>query len=331
MFVVENIKEFDKSLKKHIAIESYLGNTWGVNAVLKEEHGMIPNLLKYVAVFKNKILKLKGNYRGKENVITAKFNIDDFLKINPFFDLIDLSVTISLNNDADSDKGGGIYRAGKSGFVKTNDGRQKYLITIDIFDVKSISGDAAVDYACRIFAHELTHAYDDFQRHIHKKKTIADFAQENNLDKINLEAMNGKVLANFLYLTNPSEINAMVGELPLSIFNSCVGDYSIKSVFNAIKKTRMYRSYQNLLRWMNQLLFINPINNEIANTNKNLLLSEFNRLTKYNYKTFNQMTTFLYKRFKKYEKKLLTQGPKIAYDIYNGRTDMIDHLQHERK
>lgn len=327
MLAIENIKEFDKRLKKHIAIESYLGNTWGINAVLKEEHGMIPNLLKYVSVFKNKITKTIENYCGKENVITIKFNIDDFLKINPFFDLIDLSVTISLNNDADRDIGAGIYRAGKSGFVTTNDGLQKYLVTIDIFDVKSISSDAAVDYACRIFAHELTHAYDDFQRHAHKKKTIADFAQENNLDKINLEAMNGKVLANFLYLTNPSEINAMVGELPLSIFNSCVGDYSSKSVFDAIKKTRMYRSYQNLLRWMNQLLFINPINNEIANTNKNLLLSEFNRLTKYNYKTFNEMTIFLYKRFKKYEKKLLTQGPKIAYDIYNGRIDITDYYQ----
>lgn len=116
MIAVENIKEFDKSLKKHIAIESYLGNTWGFNAVLKEEHGMIPNLLKYVAVFKNKMVKMMRNYRGKENVITVKFNIDDFLKINPFFDLIDLSVTISLNNDADRDIGGGIYRAGKSGF-----------------------------------------------------------------------------------------------------------------------------------------------------------------------------------------------------------------------
>lgn len=326
MLAIENIKEFHKSLKKHIAIESYFGNTWGMNAVLKEEHGMIPNLLKYVAVFKNKIAKTIESCRGKENVITIKFNIDDFLKIKPFFDLIDLSTTIFLNNDADRDIGHGIYRAGKSGFVKTNDGRQKYLITIDICDVKSISDDAAVDYACRIFAHELTHAYDDFQRHIHKKKTIADFAQENNLDKINLEAMNGKVLANFLYLTNPSEINAMVGELPLSIFNSCVGDYSSKSVFDALKKTRMYRSYQNLLRWMNQLLVINPMNNEIANTNKNLLLSEFNRLTNYNYKTFNEMTIFLYKRFKKYEKKLLTQGPKIAYDIYNGRTDIIDYF-----
>ena len=326
MLAIENIKEFHKSLKKHIAIESYFGNTWGMNAVLKEEHGMIPNLLKYVAVFKNKIAKTIESCRGKENVITIKFNIDDFLKIKPFFDLIDLSTTIFLNNDADRDIGHGIYRAGKSGFVKTNDGRQKYLITIDICDVKSISDDAAVDYACRIFAHELTHAYDDFQRHIHKKKTIADFAQENNLDKINLEAMNGKVLANFLYLTNPSEINAMVGELPLSIFNSCVGDYSSKPVFDALKKTRMYRSYQNLLRWMNQLLVINPMNNEIANTNKNLLLSEFNRLTNYNYKTFNEMTIFLYKRFKKYEKKLLTQGPKIAYDIYNGRTDIIDYF-----
>lgn len=326
MIAVENIKEFDKSLKKHLAIESYFGNTWGINAVLKEEHGMIPNLLKYVAIFKNKIAKTIETCRGKENVITIKFTIDDFLKIKPFFDLIDLSVTISLNNDADGDIGAGIYRAGKSGFVKTNDGQQKYLITIDICDVKSISGDAAVNYACRIFAHELTHAYDDFQRHINKKKTIADFAQENNLDKINLEAMNGKVLANFLYLTNPSEINAMVGELPLSIFNSCVGDYSSKSVFDALKKTRMYRSYQNLLRWMNQLLFISPMNNEIANTNKNLLLSEFNRLTNYNYKRFNQMTTFLYKRFKKYEQKLLTQGPKIAYDIYNGRIDIIDYF-----
>ena len=219
MIVVENIQEFDKSLKKHIAIESYLGNTWGIKAVLKEEHGLIPNLLKYVSVFKNKITKTIESCRGKENGITIKFNIADFLKINPFFDLIDLSLTISLNNDADGDIGAGIYRAGKSGFVKTNDGQQKYLIVIAIFDVKSISDDAAVNYACRIFAHELTHAYDDFQRHINKKKTIADFAQENNLDKINLEAMNGKVLANFLYLTNPSEINAMVGEFPLSIFN----------------------------------------------------------------------------------------------------------------
>lgn len=321
MIAVENIKEFDKKLKKHIEIESYFGNIWGLVTSLNEEHGLVPNLLKYVAVFKTKIINVMKSHYGNKNELMIKFDINDFAKIKPFFDLIDLSVTISLNNDVDKDMGGGGYRSGKSGFVKTNDGNEKYLIIIDIFNVKSISDDAAVNYACRIFAHELTHAYEDYQRHFYKKKTMADSAKENNLNTINAEVLKDNAIANLLYLTNPSEINAMVGELPLSIFNSCVNNYSRESVFQALKKTRMYQNYQILQSWMSQLQDIKLIKH------KELLLFEFNRLTKFGYKTYNQMLAFIYKRFKKYERQLLIQGPKIAYDIYNGRIDITDYYK----
>ena len=335
------IQNSTKLLETHCFIENelcleYLSNQ--THQRLNESIGMVPNLVDYCNVVKKKLYNvfnggIKANEDESAQFYIVQFSKKDFTGINCFFQEIDATISIAKTNvKSNCLSGHGGYRIGQSGFRQRD---KSFNVFISIDFVQARTNSEAILEACKLFAHELTHAYEHFKRK-DKSETMQDALAKRNYEAIVDNAKMQNLMAEMLYLLEPIERNAWVGSFAFEISKEIIKEkrriqkergingvvtiknLDSKTMTKLIQQTSLYRKYLDLRSFIKIILSLHF--NKYANADgiKIDFLKAFNDLTNLNCKTFLQMTQILVKRFRKFERKILTQSSKIAYEVLNG-------------
>lgn len=198
--------------------------------ILKEERSLFPNAKEII----NRVCRYM--YGNVENSITKRtpkgltfsyqIPFDVFNGLDVFFEGIDLKISFFMMFDEKQRKAIDFsefssYKANGSFLTPDN---------------KLFSPEITISYKCprnrqyyaviEPLTHELTHAYEDYCRLLHKAPPLADIAKQplyDNVAKI-LQAKNSdaicKSIANIFYMGIKSEQNAFVAEVHAQIVNS---------------------------------------------------------------------------------------------------------------
>ena len=171
-----------------------------------------------------------------------------------------------------------------------------------------------------IFAHELMHVYENYQRIKNNDKHGGLFnALENDGYFKNREwtERSGNVNDNKVkyvryFLTKP-EMNAYINNIKQEIDyfcekNSCS---SSKEVINVIENTTTFKNIEMAFRVVLTLI------NETNPNNQNNIVEMWNKYTNKPIKNFNQLRKILYYTYVKRYRHFITKLCRIAYETYN--------------
>lgn len=279
--------------------------------MILEEHGSIPNITEYVHAFINNAvipLYMKMMKNG-DTVCSERFDKDIFKNIeNSFFTNIGLEITVS--NQSKKTRYSGGYQPRRS--IYTDRVRMPEIrITVDSENLTDLLN------AFRfVFAHELTHAYDDCQRTM-KYGTIVskmdtDAKNNNYYNTVNYKGLSdlSDAICDILNRLNKIELNAFVGQFKTELlaYDNKIKD--INTVYDSAKKTDAWRKYGYLKRNLDRLGSI---------TDKGLqkaALKIYNEVTETHLDTYMAMLKKLNSRFYNWEKTFINRTSKIIYDVY---------------
>lgn len=307
-----------EKLEEHLYCEFKYGSGY-YKPLVKEERGRIPMLDEYMEIFNNILM---ANVNNGNNSIVINKNIFSGID-NCFFDKCEIEVKLIKN--AFTDSKGGYYPMTSENDILNN--KMKFLV-IDL-EIYGPTYNECVDEAIITFSHELTHAYEDYERLVNGRQGI-DSEAENIGYYDMIEAINNGVsglsakIAGIMYEFNKSERNAHLSELYAEL---CKMNYSTSSeAFNAIRQTTPYSTYENV---KNAIEYINSVLNVADERTANMFRERFflafkTILPKSRQSTWKGAINFLNRKFYKYEKKFLDTASKMAYDAYLKRTKAYD-------
>lgn len=337
----------DDIWKKHLYIEYRLGKIKNGDSILInesawenklwEEHGIMPNMDSYADTVCNYVENyLNTNSYGQHSFI-ANANIFDF---PTFFDECAISFKINYDKNITNTKYGGGYTSGMSGWKGDTNGQEYYYIQISVYVESGDIND--ILYCVRhTIVHEMTHAYDDYGRGRTRKvgdeyKTSGDSlfisstkrgqykAQEliDNPDTY-ISAMGGMI-----YHTSNTEINASIAAFKTELLQRMIGTNNSESAMDAIKETKLYSIMNRTNENLHALLVIKN-NTKIFGEIQKIMLDAFNEMRHHDgwaqligitkslkFSNFDQLYKYLQKRVWRYNKRIITQTSKIAYDVY---------------
>ena len=285
-------------------ITAYMNNK---RIALFEEQGQIPQIDKYVEGFKNfivtKILPyIKDGGTYAEQIKTPSvFGVE-----NPFFTICNIDVIASLRDGTISWKGK--YSPEESSFNEYGS-----YVTIRL-SVGAPKETYLLSTLLTTFAHELTHAYDDYMAYKSGKLKMSQIMKDSGyLDKVlvwNVYRGFESDLGKLLYLLSPIERNAIIGQISGDIENDNVD--TPQQALAAIKKSKAYGNY---LEIRNLVAEFNSIEDD---STKIIILSAYKMINKNAGKniTYDGFLTDINAQFKKWERKFLNTAGKIAYTKY---------------
>ncbi len=167
---------------------------------------------------------------------------------------------------------------------------------------KSVKIDLITPKLTTQLQHELTHAWEDYNRLLNNKESLFDIAVKNNEYKL---PNNYDIVSEYNYFFNKQEINAHIAE-----FKAYLEQHPIKTkeyeqdisqkLFNTLKETQLYKKYVSLI-------------NSIINI-KNDDLIKFKQLNKFSNMTENKIKKHLIDDAEKLKRKLENVLPKMIYD-----------------
>ena len=246
----------DEKIYNHI----YCDYKWGIASenILSESYGQIPDIDKYVEDFKDfveeKIFPYIENGGTYAQQITSPSIFVSVKK--PFFTGCKIDIIVSIRDGNIS--WGSHYNQDDSFF---NEGGGMVVIKIS---VGASSCKQALSALLGNFAHELTHAYDDFmssKRGGGIKSAMKKSNYEDRLLTMKLGNDPQRVLGKLLYILSPIERNAIVGQISSEIQNEKTS--TPKDAFDAIKKTTAYSRY---LLCKNGVDYLNSLDNIMDKT-----------------------------------------------------------------
>lgn len=298
-----------EEIKKHLFIEFYYSMTSNDDNInLNETAGEINELDKYVKVYEKKLTEALRFIQTKE-LLDYSFNVTekDFSNIKTFFDKILVTTNLTIEEIVKIQKASG-YQSKYSGF----DENGIYNVNIKINKLGPFN--SLFWEAKKTFGHELTHAYDDFNRRINNAPSYEEHSEKSgyyyiNSVLLNNEGDNKEAIANILYYLDTMERNAYIGQLKTEL-----SQYKItgsKSGYEALRKTQVW---ENMTYLEQQISDLNDINGkEEYNKTQKELLSYYNELTNSNLNTYNQFVKVINIKYKKLKDKFITVVPKIIY------------------
>lgn len=171
--------------------------------------------------------------------------------------------------------------------------------------------------------HELTHAYEEYNRRIKSKETLIDNGTKYgyNKNKIATDDVNEHILSRILYYTYNVEQNAFVSSMIGELKHTNKTFISIEEVLNFIRNTNTYNKYMAVIGWMNAFI-------ENKDTNlQNKVLKYVKQLSNLKFNTYNQFVKYLKQKKEEITKRFNTIIPKIAYEHLNhGGLMMQDNI-----
>ena len=160
--------------------------------------------------------------------------------------------------------------------------------------------------------HELTHAFEDYNRKVFFSKSLREILDENYIKAIKkMSNMNNKLeeiqSARFIHYLNKQEINANMGAFEAALHNKKFDKY--EDGMKLIKATNTYKHYEDLAEVL-ELMIEKKLEKEVIDDICNSLRS----YDEYKNHTNNQIIKNLENRLRKFFKKFNKMIPKLIYD-----------------
>lgn len=198
-------------LLKHILLEFQIHNK-----MLDEKHGRIPQIQQYIYdLFENAIFPMEQMMKSNNDTIRAEvFHKDIFPNCDCFFTHCNIDITLSLDDKTSFI--GGYYP--KKSFYSDTTSFVTMKITVGGKDFNDINNSLR-----SVFAHELTHAYDDYCKTMHygtiSSKIDIDARKNNYYNTVNLHGFshNQDAMCDILNRLSPLELKAYIGQFEAEI------------------------------------------------------------------------------------------------------------------
>lgn len=159
--------------------------------------------------------------------------------------------------------------------------------------------------------HELTHAYEDYNRRIKGKKSITDKALENGY-YLNRSVGNydneKKYLSFIFYYLTDFEINAHLSQLKGELQNCNKHFYNIQEIVDFLKKTDIYRRYSIIKTYID---FFNNITDKESQT---IVFGWISELSELKFRTYQKFLKYINNKYDKLERHMNRFIPKIAFE-----------------
>lgn len=235
--ILSELDEFDKNVLTHLTINYFDKNIYCRTHLVSEKYGTYEDLNSLSALIDRKIISFLSKNDIHKDTMVFVFKNSEFKNLkNIFFEQLELTIVIDSNKVGD-----GEYSEKES--CLNNDSLLFDKVCITVFTDKWLS-----DFEL-ILQHELTHAYENWNRQLKNDKTFinkvnTDFYSEvqNILNANNLQ----RFLKSILYFTLDFEQNAFAAEFT-SILKK--NEKIIKTPLDALevlKNTQIYQTYKGL-------------------------------------------------------------------------------------
>lgn len=161
--------------------------------------------------------------------------------------------------------------------------------------------------------HELTHAYEDYNRFVNNKESLANVARRIGYTNNQLGTYNGlkQMISFLLYYITDFERNAYVAQMQGELNIQNIRFTSIDKIIEFLKNTEVYKNYQKIMDYVDGIITLQ--NDDI----KKQIMKYAEELSEYHFNTFNQFCSFLINKKNKIERKFNTNIPKNAYNTLN--------------
>lgn len=171
----------------------------------------------------------------------------------------------------------------------------------------------------RKIEHELTHAFEDYNRKVFFSKPLREILDENYIKAIKkMSNMNNKLeeiqSARFIHYLNKQEINANMGAFEAALHNKKFDKY--EDGMKLIKATNTYKHYEDLAEVL-ELMIEKKLEKEVIDDICNSLRS----YDEYKNHTNNQIIKNLENRLRKFFKKFNKMISKLVYDKLSNVND----------
>lgn len=301
-------------LLKHIMLEFQIHGK-----ILDEEHGRIPYIQQYIYdLFENAIIPMESVMRkNNDSVRTENFHQDIFPNCNCFFSHCNIEITLAL--EGKSTYKGGYYPT--LSFYSDS----ASLVTIKI-TVGGNSFNQINENLRFVFAHELTHAYDDYC-HTMQYKTVTskihlDSKYNNYYSTINLHGYDNAqdAMCDILNHLSPMELKAYVGQFEIEIKPNVDKIKNAKTAWEIAKETKAWSKLDYLERNINTLNEFSNVGEDVQNK----FIQAYNNI--YPSKpiaTYNKLLKVLNGRLYKFKRVFINRISKILYDLYSKNNPMI--------
>ena len=159
--------------------------------------------------------------------------------------------------------------------------------------------------------HELTHAYEDYNRRIKGKKNMIDRALESGYH-LNKRVGNydneKKYLSFILYYLTDFEINAHLSQLKGELQNCNKHFYNIQEIVDFLRKTDVYKRYSIIKSYID---FFSSISDEKS---QSIVLSWVSDLSNLKFRAYKNFVNYINEKYNKIERHMNRFIPKIAYE-----------------
>ncbi len=182
------------------------------------------------------------------------------------------------------------------------------------------------------FMHELTHAYEDYNRNINGKENLTDRARRTGYSLNNIGTYDDEYLTAFsymLYYIETFERNAYMTELKAELETCNTHFLNIEEIIKYLKSLNVYTNYKTVIEYID---FFSNLSDEVS---QQVVFNWLGHISNLKFKTYKQFSKFLKQKGYQIERKFNTLIPKIAYEYLNfGNTlnnfnGQLSPLKHE--
>lgn len=159
--------------------------------------------------------------------------------------------------------------------------------------------------------HELTHAYEDYNRKINNKSSITDKAFENGYylnNSVGNYDDEKKYISYILYYLTDFEVNAHLSQLKGELQNCDKYFVNIQQIVDFLRKTDVYERYTMIKSYID---FFSSISHKKS---QSIVLSWVSDLSNLKFGTYKNFVNYINKKYDKIERRMNRFIPKIAYE-----------------
>ena len=159
--------------------------------------------------------------------------------------------------------------------------------------------------------HELTHAYEDYNRRIKQKKSILQKAYDNGYhlnNSIGNYDNAKKYLSFILYYLNDFEINAHISQIKGELQNCNKHFVNIEQIVDFLRETDVYKRYHIIKNYID---FFSGVTDELSQI---IVMSWIEDLSNLKFRSYQNFVKYMNKKYDKLERHMNRFIPKIAYE-----------------
>ena len=172
--------------------------------------------------------------------------------------------------------------------------------------------------------HELLHAYQDYNLRKKNASLLSKNINSKYFDNYRLGSdENDKVsyiVSKLLYYLNFYEKNAYIASLTGLLYWADKEFNTVNDVFNFVKSTNIYKNYQILNNFVEQIEWVRNNGNEEL---KNKISQEVSKRSNLNFKNFGQLVSFFRNKINQITLKINKEIPKIIHKYFSLPETMI--------